>query len=183
MPDETEPRVKVWTPEELPEGPLREGARYDPRRDAITTGGFKGFLDQIARTKKDVDGKQLVCDLCGRRLKIHGRKINGGYFPTGAQARDNGLYTWVCNEESKPEFSRRVGKDVLAMIFYCWRCNTPSKGQKLSRVDRAIRSVKPEWRFEDFATGESDLARAVRRALNAGRIREFGEAPVRGAPS
>lgn len=167
--------IKVWTPEELPEGPLKQAAEYDPRRDKRSAGVFKSLLDKIRRTHTDWDDGELRCDFCARALKVHGAHINGGYFPTGAQARDDGILTYeVPDKDGRLE---RRGMDVLVMVLYCWRCNKPPAGEKLSRVDRAIRSVGKDWRFEDFLEAQTDLGRAGRRAYEAGRRREYGAHP------
>ena len=175
-------RLKVWTPEELPEGPLREAARYDPRRDRGSVGRARSIIDQIRKTGRDIDGAPLACDFCLRPLRVRkGFRINGGYFPTGAQARADGLYTWFQTEEKSPDFGRRVGADILALVFYCWKCNRPKAGARSSRVDRAIRAVRKEWLWEDFLAAPGDLGDAIRRCVAVGRIKEFGAPEIKGA--
>jgi hypothetical protein len=135
----------------------------------VGAGWAEPILKTVRRTGKDVTGRPLTCDLCDRRLKVHGGyRINGGYFPCGAQARDDGLYTWVGRD------GKRVGSDVICLVFYCWRCNRKPKTGGLSRVDKTIRSVKQTWRFENYIEGEGDLARALRKAMEHGRFVEYG---------
>lgn len=168
---------KVWRPEELPEDVRAAAMLRNPGATRPNAGGvFEGVLRVLRRTGKDADGGELKCDFCAAPIKVRGIKWNGGYFPTGAQARDDGLYSYTAINQETGE-RRKMGMDVLVMVIYCWRCNRKPKTGGLSRVDKAIRSVKAGWKFEDYMTAPGDLGVAVSRAKEVGRAREYAEGP------
>lgn len=173
---------RVFKPEELPEDVRAAAMLRNPAASRPGAGGvFEGFIKFIRRKGKDVDGSALECDFCQRALKVHGIKWNGGYFPTGAQARDDGLYAYSARNLETGE-TKKLGMDVLVMVIYCWRCSKKPKAGGISRVDKAIRSVRPGWKFEDYAAAPGDLGKAITRAMEKGRKREYADAPKGAAP-
>jgi hypothetical protein len=190
MPD-NEPRMKVYLPEELPTEREREAAHYDPRHDRKRLDELEEAQRPSAEALKhgiDRDGAPIACDFCGRELKVkgilrQGIKINGGFFPLAGQANPTGLWTYEEHDKDGMPTHTRTGMDVAVHICYCWKCNRPARGSKLSRVDLAIKSMPHRWFFDDLYSASNDLGAAIRRAYERGRHKEVGRPrnPVRRA--
>lgn len=179
MPDPEPAPVKVLRPEELEDPVQREAATRRHAQTAQARGPteFAGILKIIQTRRQNPDRSPVTCDFCDRKIHLHPdpRLTKISFFPTGAQARDDGIWTYTAFD-SKAEREVRLGLDVLVMVVYCWRCNKKGRVEKHSRVDRAIRTPRAGWKFEDYYNEPGDLGRAIRKAYECGRRREWGAA-------
>lgn len=159
-------------------GPADLPDRLKPvvKRDNAKTGApweRAGILEALKK-ERNPDGTRAACDFCGRELKVRPDKLhwNGGQVPLGGRARPDGIHTveWLNREAEQLQV---VPLDILVLIIYCWHCNRIRPGEKLCRVDRAIRSVGKGWAFEDYLNAPGDLGAAMRNAYEHGRRLEY----------